>query len=692
MDRHAAIVLEFDAVREALRRRCASDLSRALADALKPSTDGDAIERALRQTDEARDALDAAERPPFGGLRDVVAALAEARARNRPLEPSELCDVSALLAGAEAMRAWCDGRRDKAPRLAEVADKAPDQRELRERLDRAVAPPSEIRDDASPKLKELRTRRKKLDLDLRELMDELVRSAKYRPYLMERTWSLRNGRHVLAVKAEHKGRVGGVLHDKSAGGSTVFVEPREAIGPANAASEAAVDENREVARILLELTRATFDDAERLQKTQAVVAWLDFAFAKAALSRDLDAAAPRRAEGFRLTLRRARHPLLVLRELETPSGRPIEPLSIELGGAVRLVVVTGPNTGGKTVVLKTIGLLQLMYQSGLHVPVSDGTELPVFADVFADIGDEQSIAQSLSTFSGHVRRIAEIVRAAGPSKLVLLDELGAGTDPAEGAALGEAVLEKLRTRGAVVAATTHLGGLKAYAYRHPEVVNACVDFDPATLEPTYRLSIGRPGESNALVIARRCGMPEDVVAAAETAIAPKRDATHELVDRLRDARVAAEDARRSAEDHLAEARAARAEAEARLAEAEAERGRLETEFDASARRQFAELEAALRPRLNALKNAPRALQDDVAAIERVLRDKATPPSLAARRREHLAELKKDDVVYVPKFGKLCRVKKMNRAEERLVVTVGVVTMEIGFDDVSFVPPPDAGTR
>ncbi|HYC78870.1 MAG TPA: endonuclease MutS2, partial [Planctomycetota bacterium] len=349
--------------------------------------------------------------------------------------------------------------------------------------------------------------------------------------------------------------------------------------------------------------------------------------------------------------------------------------------------ITGPNTGGKTVVLKTIGLLQLMFQSGLHVPVADGSEMPVLDDVFADIGDEQSLSQNLSTFSAHVRHVAEVLRRAGPRTLVLLDELGAGTDPVEGAALGQATLDRLRALQAPAVVTTHLGQLKTYAFQRPDVENACVDFDPETLAPTYRLSVGRPGNSNALVIARRYGMPEEVVAEAERLARPNQDGAHELIDRLRDARVAAEDARRTSEDLLADARAKLAEAETRRREAEAEKGRLESEADASLRRQFAELTAALRPHLNALKNVPKGLTGDVERIESLLREKSRLPTLADRRRELLADLKKDDPVFVPRFGQICRVRKMNRAEERLTVAVGAMTFEIGFDDVSFVTPP-----
>lgn len=689
MDRHAATVLEFDAVKDALRRHCGSELSRAIVDALFPAHDLERLRTSLAQVDEARRLVDLAEKPPFRGLKDVVGVTRGALEKNRPLEPHELWDVANFLLGAETLREWCVERRAASPRLAELGEKALDHRPLRTRLEKCVDAPGEIRDEASPRLAELRRKRAKLEIDLRSLMDELVQSSRFRPYLMEKTWSLRNGRCVLAVKQEMKGHVFGTVHDKSAGGATVFVEPKEAMVVANALAEARVDEEREVARILLELTREVAADLDRIAKTQGVVAWLDYTWARALFSREIDGMSPRVTGEPRLSLRRARHPLLVLRANAGTLGRPVEPLTLELGREYRVLVITGPNTGGKTVVLKTVGLVQLMFQAGLHVPVADGTELPVLDDVFADIGDEQSLAQSLSTFSAHVRQIGGILHRAGPRTLVLMDETGAGTDPVEGAALGQAVLERLRKVGAPAIVTTHLGQLKTYAYQRPDVENACVDFDPATLEPTYRLAVGRPGNSNALVIARRYGMPAEVVDEAEALAAPRRDVSHDLIDKLRDARVAAETARTSAEDMLADARSKLVEAEAQLRDAESEKGRLESEADASLRRQFAELEKALRPHLNALKNVPKALQTDVEAVERLIREKSRLPTLADRRRELLAELKKEDQVYVPRFGRLCRVRKMNRAEERLTVVVGAMTVEIAFDDVSFVAPPTA---
>ncbi|HYC77016.1 MAG TPA: hypothetical protein VEI02_05250, partial [Planctomycetota bacterium] len=322
MDRHAAQVLEYEAVRDALRRCCASDLSRRLVDVLAPSTDAERLRRSLAQVDQARLLLDTAERPPLRGLRDVGALIAAARAANRPLEPDELSAIAEFLRLAETLREWCEARAKVAPDLAELAGKTLDHAPLRARLDRCIEAPGAVRDDATPRLAELRRARLRLEQRLRELMDELTQSPRLRPFLQERTWSLRHGRCVLPVKLEQKGHVAGVVHDKSAAGSTVFIEPREAMEPANDLAEARVDEEREVARILVELTQETFRDEERLRRTQEVIAWSDFTFARAAFSREIDGMAPRIVDAPALRLRRARHPLLTLRSKADPAAPP----------------------------------------------------------------------------------------------------------------------------------------------------------------------------------------------------------------------------------------------------------------------------------------------------------------------------------------------------------------------------------
>ncbi len=687
MDSHALGVLEFDRIRSALRGHATSDLARQVIDALEPSGDAARLRLSLSQVDQARSFLDAGEPLPVRGLRDVTGLVARARHANRPLEPTELLDVTSFIQCVRELHEWLFERRLRAPGLWMLAERILDHTPLKGAIDHAIEQPGAVRDDASPRLGQLRASCRKIEERIRSIMEEIVDAPRVRPHLQERGFSVRNGRFVLPIRLEMKGHVPGILHDKSASGSTAFIEPREVVPLSNELAEARLDESREVTRILYELTRQVIDDLQRLQYSQNVAAWLDFTAARAAFSREVDGCAPSISEDGVIRLRHARHPLLVLRARAGEIDRPIEPLSLEIGRRFRMLVVTGPNTGGKTVVLKTVGLIQAMFQCGLHVPVAEGSELPIVADVFADIGDEQSLQQSLSTFSGHVRQIARVLERAGPNTVVLLDELGAGTDPVEGAALGRAILERLLVAGARTIVTTHLGVLKGFAFSHADVENAAMEFDPETFQPTYRLIVGRPGNSNALLIARKYGIPEDVAKSAEVAVLGQRDSSHELIEGLTRSREAVENARRSSEDLVADARRKLAEAENRLREAHAEKGRLEVEADASLRRVFNEFSDAARSHLNALKNVPRALVPEVEALEKLFRQRGELPTLGDRRREFLAAIKKDDQVFVPKFNQICRVKKMNRSEERLTVQYGALVAEISFDDVSFVTPP-----
>jgi DNA mismatch repair protein MutS2 len=686
MDSHACAVLDFERLRQALRRHAATELSRKIIDALAPSASADRLRLSLTQVDEARLLLEQGDPIPVRGLGDVLTMIETAREKNLVLEPSDLLAIDSFLEAVHELRAFFESK-SGAPALRALAEKLLLHRELKAEISRAIKSPGVVADEASPRLRDIRGRCSKLDVEIRALMDDLIDKPSMRSCLQERTWSIRHGRYVLPIKLEMKGNVIGILHDKSASGSTAFIEPREVASLANDLADLRVDEAREVSRILAELTKACLAEEVKLRHSQNVAAWLDFTAARAAFSRELDAVSPRISDDGAIRLRGARHPLLVLQAREGQLKHPVTPLSIELGRAFRMLIVTGPNTGGKTVALKTMGLLQLMFQCGLHVPALEGSELPVLSDVLADIGDEQSLQQNLSTFSGHIRQVAGVLAHAGKTTLVLLDELGAGTDPVEGAALSRAILEKLLEAGALCAVTTHLGSLKGFAYSRPGVENAAMSFDDETLEPTFHLLIGQPGNSHALLVAGRHGIAPDVVENASTILSGERDVSHELIQGLASSRQAVEAARRSSEDLLAEARERLRQAEEELAKATAEKSRLEAEANAELERNFAELAEAARPHLSSLKNVPRALLPDVAVLEDLVLKKRELKTVAQRRREFLGGIRKEDQVWVPKFQQLCRVKKLNRAEERLTVQLGALTVELSFDDVSFVTPP-----
>ena len=565
MDQRSIALLEFLLVRDRLADATSFPPSRGLAEALEPSADPVVVARRLDETDQARALI--ADRPGvgIGAARDIGPSI-ERAARGGRLEPGQFLELAETLdATARLATALSDERR---PLLRELAADLHPLPSLRSTLARSFDPVGELLDTASPRLGGLRSAVRVAYDRLRRRLDSLV-GAELGNALQEPIVTLRNGRYVVPVKAEARARVKGIVHDASGSGQTLFIEPLVAVELGNAWREAQVAEAEEVARILDELSAFVAANAGPLRDTLDALARFDFWAAKASLAADLDGVRAETdtgpADAPVVILLSARHPGL--------TGR-VVPIDIRLGEGIRALVVTGPNTGGKTVTLRTLGLLSLMHQAGLHVPAAAGSRLPVWRDVFADIGDEQSVAQSLSTFSGHLRSIIRIVDAAGPGTLVLLDELGAGTDPTEGSALAQALLDHFMHAGAMIAATTHYAELKAYAHTTEGARNASVEFDLETLSPTYRLSIGLPGGSQAFAIAERLGLPPEIVGDARSrlseaqrsfeatlaAIKATEGEAGEALDRARAAELRAADALRVADEERRRARRERDEA------------------------------------------------------------------------------------------------------------------------------------
>jgi DNA mismatch repair protein MutS2 len=589
MDPRSIEILEFPLVRERLAKHTSFGPSRRLAEALGPESDPVLVARGLDETDEARELLQ--ERPGAGiaGARDIGPAI-ERAARAGRLEAAQFVDIAATLEATSRLETVLAGTRR--PLLRDLARQLHSIPAVRSSLARSFDPVGELLDTASPRLGGLRAAVRVAFDRLRRRLDSLVAS-ELSGALQEPIVTLRNGRYVVPVKAEARSRVKGIVHDASGSGQTLFIEPLVVVELGNAWREAQLAEQEEVERILDELSALVGANAVQLRETLAALARFDLWQAKAQLAGDMDAT---RAE----TVARGQPPEVVLLSARHPglSGR-VVPIDVRLGGDFTALVVTGPNTGGKTVTLRTLGLLALMHQAGLHVPVAHGSRLPVFRDVVADIGDEQSVAQSLSTFSGHMRRIIAIVQAAGPGTLVLLDELGAGTDPTEGSALAQALLDHFIRSGALVAATTHYAELKAYAHTTPGAMNAAVDFDLDTLSPTYHLSIGLPGGSQAFAIAERLGLPEAIVADARSRLSDNERAFEATLASIREAEG-------ESTENLARARAAEARADEQLRAAEEERRRARRERDEvarEAREQADRVVAELRDELAAARKA-----------------------------------------------------------------------------------------
>ncbi len=578
MDEHTLKLLEFDKVRELVARRAASDLGRERIHHLAPTTDRSAIEADQALVAEMVQAIGQGSAPGFADLRDVRADVRRARAE-ATLDADALRAIAATLHGLKRLRDSLSGLMGLCPLLSQRAFQIHDLSRFAFDIDARIDNRGRVVDSASRELARLRLEMEKIDDRVRARIDRLLRSGSIRRILSYPNYTVTGSHYVLPVAKDHRHDMAGIVHRTSASGDTLFIEPAEV---AEMSAELALlhsHEQREVNRVLRQLSAAIGGESYHMLESLEVAAELCFVFAKARFARDFAMVSPVVSDG-RLCLTNARHPLLehVFREqhaasdsvaalgseAQTRRSASVVPITVHLGGPFDVLVVTGPNTGGKTVALKTVGLLAVMAQSGLHISADAGSSLPIFDQVLADIGDEQSIEQSLSTFSSHVSRIAQILRTATRDSLVLLDELGAGTDPAEGAALARAILDQLLETGVKAIVTTHLGDLKLYALTHPRAENAAVEFDAETLRPTFHVRVGDTGQSSAMIIARRLELPAGVVDRAEQYLASSRAGRPQEIEVLEQRRAEAEAARATAWDAEQEARRAKQAFEMRL--------------------------------------------------------------------------------------------------------------------------------
>ena len=502
MNERALRVLEFTKIREMLASYALSEFGRQKCLALTPLSDFAEVNRALDETEEAVVALTFLGGHPMTPFDDISEYLALA-GKGSTLSQKALLSVAETLRSARAARSALVTDRENTPIITAMASRLQPMRQLEEDITEAILSEDEISDHASPALLDIRRHIRSANDRIREKLNSMAHGAAYSKYLMESIVTVRDGRYVLPVKQEYRQNVPGLVHDQSATGATLFIEPMAVVEMGNELKEWHMKERAEIERILAALSAQVADGGDLIAQNLSILQHLDFAFAKGMLSRELECVRPKMNEAGKINLVRVRHPLI--------NREKVVPCSLWLGDDFTSLIITGPNTGGKTVTLTTLGLMTLMAQSGLHVPGALGTELSTFEEVYADIGDEQSIEQSLSTFSSHMTNIVGIMNAVTPRDLVLFDELGAGTDPTEGAALAQVILDALLKIHVRTAATTHYSELKAYALSTKGVENASVEFDVATLRPTYRLSIGVPGKSNAFEISRRLGLPEYLI-------------------------------------------------------------------------------------------------------------------------------------------------------------------------------------
>ncbi len=506
MNERALRVLEFTKIRDMLAGYALSDSGREKCLALAPLSDFAQVNQALDETEEAVAVLAYVGGNPLISFGDVSEYLSLAK-KGSTLSQKALLMVAETLRAARAARSALVTERENTPIITARASLLQPLRQLETDITESILSEEEISDHASPALFDIRRHIRQVNDRIRERLNTMAHGAAYSKYLMESIVTVRGGRYVLPVRQEYRQYVPGLVHDQSATGATLFVEPLAVVEMGNELKEWHMKERDEIDRILSALSQQVAENAELVDRNLAVLTHLDFVFAKGMLSREMDCVRPRMNQEGKINLVRVRHPLI--------DRDKVVPCSLWLGQDFTSLIITGPNTGGKTVTLKTLGLMTLMAQSGLHIPGALGTELSTFEEIYADIGDEQSIEQSLSTFSSHMTNIVSIMNAVTPRDLALFDELGAGTDPTEGAALAQVILNALLKIKARTAATTHYSELKAYALSTPGVENASVEFDVATLRPTYRLSIGVPGKSNAFEISRRLGLPEYLIEEAK---------------------------------------------------------------------------------------------------------------------------------------------------------------------------------
>ena len=580
--------LEWPQVLALLVREARTPMGRELAAATVPFADAAPIRRALGETRQARAAMGQTGVPPWEGIPDVRPTLETARVPGAVAEAADLAALIPLLEAAGRLLAYGRAIQPVAPDLAEALAGFPRPTELAGLLRRSLDADGQMRDEASPALRRVRQRGRDLRREVVKRLEAYFAAPNADTTFQERYVTVRHGRYVLPIRAEARGRLRGIVHDRSQSGATLFVEPEAVVEANNDLVQAAREEEAEILRILAALTDTVRAALPELDALVAGIGGLDLIFARGALAERMDAVEPAIAPERDVLLRGALNPLLLAQSWASEGERPVIPMDIEIRPDRPLLVITGPNAGGKTVALKTLGLLALMAQSGCHVPARDGARLPVFSQCFAIVGDEQSVAENLSTFSAFVKQLREVLERVDARSLVLLDELGAGTDPDDGAALAQAVLETLAERGAVVAASTHLEPLKGFASTHPRARNASVEFDPERLAPTFRLVYDRPGQSYALSIGARLGLPPALIERAHAHRSTHQRQLQELLARLddrdrQDAERAARLERREAESAgllaraQAELEAARASARETVARAKAEAQRLVTE-------------------------------------------------------------------------------------------------------------------
>ena len=636
MEKRVLKTLEYDKILAMLKERASCCISRELVDTMEPSGDFDTVERELKLTAEAETLFYKTGRSPVDDFPDMRHCLERMHAALF-LSTGELLGIASCLKAARIAKDILANEVGEESYLYNLAGLLITHRSAEEEINRCIINEDEIFDGASPALARIRRAMRLANEKVREKLNSMIRSTAYQKYLQEPIITIRNGRFVIPVKQEYRQQVPGLIHDQSSSGATLFIEPSAVVELGNEYKKLLAEEADEIERILTELTAMLAPYADEIREDLNIMGQIDLVFAKAKLSRELNAVMPKLNRNNYVRIVRGRHPLI-------PADR-VVPIDIWIGRDYRSLIITGPNTGGKTVTLKIVGLFALMVQSGIFVPANEGSEFPVFEHIYADIGDEQSIEQSLSTFSSHMKNIVGILDRADENSLVLLDELGAGTDPIEGAALAMSILEELNDRHCICVSTTHYSEIKAFAMTHEGMENASMEFDIDRLCPTYRLYIGIPGKSNAFEISSRLGLPNGIIDKAKGFLKGEDVRFEDIISSAQSQHRIAEEERKMAEEARAELEKLRADAERERRKLDEDRNRLQAKAKEDAKRIVADTKREMEKLIVEI----RSIKDiDRSAADRVIqaaRDTLRATETAVNEKE---AIKKEDNTKPPK--------------------------------------------
>lgn len=665
-----------------LKRHCSTSLGRAYVQDLEPSTEAEEILRLQEETSEACHALRMYPDITMQGVHDVAHLLRRALIGG-VLDPVELLSLYELLKAAGRLKTTFSRQEIELPLLEGRVMRLEECATLQEKIATCIHPDGEIADHASSELAKLRQKVRGLEVRIRNQVEEILAKQEWNRFLQEPIYTVRGDRYVVPVKQEYRSQFPGLVHDQSASGATTFMEPMPLVRLGNelAAGRSAV--HQEELRVLEELSGLTAAYHDEIQENLDLLGELDFIIAKGHFSSELRANPPGFSQEGHLVIKGGRHPLL---------KGDVVPLEVRLGQDFDCLVITGPNTGGKTVALKTVGLLIIMAQAGLHIPAAEGTVLPFLKNVFADIGDEQSIEQSLSTFSGHMTNIVRILKHVGGGSLVILDELGAGTDPEQGAALGMAILDNLLQKGAMIIVTTHFSELKVFAHTRSRVENASVEFDSKTLKPTFRLSIGVPGESNAFEIAERLGLTKDVIERARELLNPEQRELSDLIRHLKEDQFAATSAR-------AEAERLRSEMEVIRGQVQRKEKKLSDQQNDILRKAHEEARELVRTARREAEHLIRTLRDEIrqqnnrTGLEQARQIKRKLGDLTGKIDEEIASrevapggeipaaVEPGEAVLIPRFNQEGNVLTHPNADGEVMVQVGVLKLNLSLKEL-----------